>query len=198
MKINEIILENKSAYQGWDDERSESFRVNGTKDGVITIARSFDENDEVDRIMYNYYDKNIIGNTNIPVVGVRMEKNGIVRQFVYGEDGINGTTRDIGTIDGIPNLYKYFMELVIGIINKNIYLGENMNGKLTLEQFMNMNSEIVNAMKTAENEFRSEYSKRTMAESQSVNMSPYKDAIKNAETPKKKSAKSKVEQLFNK
>jgi hypothetical protein len=76
--------------------------------------------------------------------------------------------------------------------------GENMNGKLTLEQFMNMNSEIVNAMKTAENEFRSEYSKRTMAESQSVNMSPYKDAIKNAETPKKKSAKSKVEQLFNK
>lgn len=190
MRIYEIILENKSAYQGWDDERSESFRVKGTKDGFITIARSFDENDEIDRIMYNYYDKNIIGNTKIPVVGVRMEKNGIVRQFVYGEDGINGTTRDVGTIERIPNLYKYFMELVISIINKNIYLGENMNGKLTLDQFMNMNPEIVNAMKAVEDEFRSSYSKRTMAEGQSVNMSPYKDSIQNAGTQKKKSVKS--------
>jgi hypothetical protein len=32
----------------------------------------------------------------------------------------------------------------------------------------------------------------------SVNMSPYKEAIQNAETPKKKSAKRKVEDLFNK
>lgn len=125
--------------------------------------------------MYNYYDKNIIGNTKIPVVGVGMEKNGIVRQFVYGEDGINGTTRDIGTIEGIPNLYKHFMELVISVINKNIYLGENMNEKLTLDQFIKMNPEIVNAMEAAENEFRSSYSKRTMAESQSVNMSPCKE-----------------------
>jgi hypothetical protein len=114
-----------------------------------------------------------------------MEKNGIIRQFVYGEDGINGTTRDIGTIDRIPNLYKYFMELVIGIINKNIYLGENMNGKLTLDQFMNMNQEIVNAMKSVENEFRASYSKRTMTEDQSVNVSPYKESIQNAKPPKK-------------
>jgi hypothetical protein len=35
-------------------------------------------------------------------------------------------------------------------------------------------------------------------ENTSVNMSPYKEAIQNAETPKKKSAKRKVEDLFNK
>jgi hypothetical protein len=36
-----------------------------------------------------------------------------------------------------------------------------------------------------------------LEEDGSLNMSPYKDAIKNAETPKKKSAKRKVEDLFN-
>jgi hypothetical protein len=72
---------------------------------------------------------------------------------------------------------------------KNIYLGENMNEKLTLDQFMNMNSEIINAMKAVENEFRLSYSKRTMAESQSVNQSPYKEAIQNAETSKRKGIK---------
>ena len=35
-------------------------------------------------------------------------------------------------------------------------------------------------------------------ESTTVNMSPYKESIKNAETPKKKSAKSKVEMLQRK
>jgi hypothetical protein len=35
-------------------------------------------------------------------------------------------------------------------------------------------------------------------ENTAVNMSPYKEAIQNAATPKKKSAKRKVEDLFNK
>ena len=38
--------------------------------------------------------------------------------------------------------------------------------------------------------------KNQVKEDASVNMSPYKDSIKNAETPKSKSAKNKVEQLF--
>jgi hypothetical protein len=35
-------------------------------------------------------------------------------------------------------------------------------------------------------------------ENTSINMSPYKDSIKNAETPKSKQAKNKVDELFRK
>lgn len=60
-----------------------------------------------------------------------------------------------------------------------------MNGKLTLEKFMEMNPEIVSALETAENDFRTSYSKRTMAESQPVSMSSYKEAIQNTKTSTK-------------
>lgn len=40
------------------------------------------------------------------------------------------------------------------------------------------------------------YGESLVAEGESVNMSPYKDSIKNAETPKKKAAKKKIDELF--
>jgi len=43
-----------------------------------------------------------------------------------------------------------------------------------------------------------EEAEEPLEENTSVNMSPYKEAIQNADTPKKKSVKRKVEDLFNK
>jgi hypothetical protein len=157
MKIREFIVKNiNETYIGWDDSRSEIFRVKGTLKGFITIARSYDENNNIDRVMFNYYDENIIGTTEIPVVGVRLERNQQVNQFIYGITGIDGATQNAGVISDYNNLYEYFMTLVVEAINKSRYLGENMNNSnpLSLKEFMKLNPEIVKALKNAETQYK--------------------------------------------
>ena len=163
MKINEIIREN--TYHGWDDNRSESFPVRGTLRGVITIARSFDENNNLDSVMFNYYDIDMIGTTDTSVVGIRLDRDKHVKEFIYGVTGIDGATKDIGHISKFDNLYKYFMLQVVNFINTKNYLGENMNNrkKLTLDQFMSMNSEIVSAMKQAEKQYHESHTRKESA-----------------------------------
>lgn len=50
-----------------------------------------------------------------------------------------------------------------------------MGGELTLEQFMKMNPKLVSALKAAEDEFRSSYSKRIMPEDPVVEDQPFND-----------------------
>lgn len=75
----------------------------------------------------------------------------------------------------------------------------------TVEDFEAMMPEAVAKMMEVMSHYGKKYDPVTktyispgLAEDTSVNMSPYKGATKSAESPKSRSAKSKVEQLFKK
>ena len=61
-----------------------------------------------------------------------------------------------------------------------------------------LSSKMDNILQRYDEFHKKTYGEEMMAENTAVNMSPYKEAIQNAETPKKKSAKSKIEQLVRK
>jgi hypothetical protein len=202
MRIHEIINEssNDEIFAGnW----ARPIVINRQGVGEIVIIRRFDEsNSYPEAIKFLFYDKRVDKKDREPEVAVVMESGGITiyhyRDYPKGKyiDEISMPPSKLDE-DKITNL---FYSLVNNLMNT--FLGENMNKPFDIRKEMPEADEII---RQAIRSYGRHHNKETgtfddmplSEHSESTNMSPYKDAIKNAETPKKKSAKRKVEDLFN-
>lgn len=73
-----------------------------------------------------------------------------------------------------------------------------MNKKITNDDILKMCPGLDSAMDKILESCGLSHGESTLEEDTSVNMSPYKDSIQNAETPKKKAAKNKISELTRK
>lgn len=186
MKIHEIINENFTP--GWEEE-PRRFKIHNH--GEVIIGMRYGEKGELSVGLFHYYDIRI--DRESPVFTIRIQGDDIIEY----DHQIHTGGKVIGR--GWPNnkVEEYFLNGVASY--QNIFLKENrMNTtKVTGADILRMCPGLKEAMSDVLDKCRESHTKK-VSEDTTVNMSPYKEAIQNAETPKKKSAKKKVEELFNK
>lgn len=203
MRIHEIINESsddeifagnwlKPVYKNWNKIGE-----------IVTFRRLDDSQMYVEAIKLFFYDKRVKKKNRDPEVAVVMESGRITiyhyRDYPNGQYG--------GKISMPPSEAdeEKITNLFYSLVNKlmNTFLGENMNRPFDIRIDMPGADEFV---RQAIRSYGQRYNKETggfedmpiSENKESTNMSPYKEAIQNAETPKAKAAKNKISDLTRK
>jgi len=186
MKINEIITEN--FMPGWEEE-PRRFKIHNH--GEVIIGMRYEENGERSVGLFHYYDIRI--DRDSPVFTIRIQGDDIIEY----EHQLHPEGKFLGRGWSNDKVEEYFLNGVASY--QNIFLKENkMNtSRVTGADILRMCPGLKEAMADVLDKCRASQTKK-VSENTTVNMSPYKDAINNSITPKKKSAKNKVEQLVRK
>jgi hypothetical protein len=183
MRIHEIITENK--VPGWQ-ETPERYKIPGGGEIIMGFRRDYDG--EIDGSLFHYYDTRI--DKTEPVFSVRVQNKSV---YVYDE--LNPSGKFIGKDASVQSVKEYFLLGVAKYLDS--FIKENkMNGKTTPADILKMCPGLSESMDRILEGCGLRNDGVNLEEGSSVNMSPYKDSIRNAETSKSKSAKNKVEQLF--
>lgn len=186
MKINEIIREN--FVPGWEEE-PRRFRIHNH--GEVIIGMRYEDNGNISVGLFHYYDIRI--DRESPVFTIRIQGDDIIEY----EHKLYPQGKFIGRGWSNDKVEEYFLNGVASY--QNIFFKENkMNTtKITGADILRMCPGLKEAMSDVLGKCRESYTKK-VSEDTNINQSPYKEAIQNAETPKRRAAKNKVEKLFRK
>jgi hypothetical protein len=185
MRIHEIITE--TTMPGWEEE-PKRFRIHNH--GEIIIGMRYEENGKRSVGLFHYYDVRI--DRELPVFTIRIQGDDVIEY----DHRLHPAGKLIGSGWTDDKVEEYFLNGVSSY--QNMFLKENrMNTKkVTGADILSMCPGLKEAMDSVLSKCRESHTER-VEENTTVNMSPYKEAIQNADSPKNKAAKNKISDLFN-